>query len=71
MPLGNIAETVFTLVTSYTDIDFLYTHRVDDKEFVLDTRQMREILQGVPFNEPDVSAWILGYLKEGEEELYL
>ena len=71
MPLGNIVETMFMLVTSYIDIDFLYTHRVNEKEFILDTRQMREILQGVPFNEPDVSAWILGYLKEGEEELYL
>ena len=71
MPLGNIVDTMFTLITSYPEIDFLYTHKVNDKEFILDTRQMREILAGVPFTEPDVSKWIHGYLKEGEEDLYL
>lgn len=69
MPLGNIVETMYTLVISYPDIDFLYTHRTGEKEFVFDTRQVREILAGVPFDNPDVSAWILGFLREGEAEL--
>ncbi len=69
-PLGNIVDTVFTVVTSYTDTDFLFIHKVREKEFKLDTREMREILGGVPFNDAGVMQWLLGYLKEGEEELY-
>ena len=69
-PLGNITDTVFTVVTSYTETDFLFIHKVKEKEFVLDTREMRKILGGVPFNDAAVMQWLLGYLKEGEEELY-
>ena len=69
-PLGNIVDTVFTVITSYTETDFLFIHTVKEKEFRLDTREMREILGGVPFNDAGVMQWLLGYLKEGEEELY-
>ncbi|MBQ7974187.1 MAG: ATP-binding protein [Clostridia bacterium] len=68
-PLGNIVDTVFTVITSYTETDFLYIHTVGEKEFELDTRQMKDILGGVPLNDAGVMEWLLGYLKEGEEEL--
>ena len=69
MPLGDICTTVHQLITMYPDMDFLYDRRIDDSSFVLDTRQMREILGGVPFNEPDVSEFIRSYLEENEAEL--
>ena len=69
-PLGNISDTIFTVITSYTETDFLFIHKVKEKEFTLDTRQMREILGGVPFNDAGVMEWLLGYLREGEEEIY-
>ena len=36
--------------------------------FTLDTRQMREILDGVPLNAPEVSEYILEYLTENKQE---
>ena len=68
-PLGNIVDTMFTVITSYTETDFLYIHKIKDKTFELDTREMKKILGGVPMNDPGVMQWLLGYLKEGEEEL--
>lgn len=69
-PLGDMAETVLGTVTSYEDLDFLYTHIVNGKEFVFDTRQIHEILGGVSFKMPEVTLWLSEYLKENEAELY-
>ena len=68
-PLGNIADTFYTVVESYLDVEFLYTHIVNNEKFVFDTREIKKILNGVSLNEPEVSSWISEYLKEGEENL--
>jgi len=53
-PMGNMAETVITLIEGNPDIDFVYTHRKDEKEYVLDTRELRQELEEVPLNTPEV-----------------
>lgn len=69
-PLGNMAETMLGLITSHEQIDFRYLHRVDDREYTLDTREMKEILGGVSFTEPEVTLWLSEFLRENEEALY-
>lgn len=69
IPLGDIASVIHLLVTCNPELDFLFTHSVEEKEITLDTRMLREQLEGVPFTEPAVSAWIREYLAEAEEEL--
>ncbi len=69
MPLGDICATVHTLVTMTPGVDFLYTRVVDGRQFTLDTREMREVLGEVPFDEPEVSEFILQYLIENETEV--
>lgn len=64
MPMGDICATIHTLVTMHDDIDFLFTYRIDQNEFVLDTREFREILGGISFKEPEISNYIKDYLKE-------
>ena len=68
MPLGDINSTIHTLVTYNTNIDFVYTYEFDGESFVLDTRQMKEILGGVPLDSPEVSAYIKEYLDENKKE---
>ena len=68
MPLGDISGVIHTLVTFHPDMDFLYRYGYNDKSFTMDTRQFREILQGVPLNAPDVSDYIAEYLKENKNE---
>ncbi len=63
-PLGDVEETVVTLVTMNTNIDFIYRLIIDGKEFSLLTSQLKEILGGVALNTPDVVVWIREYLKE-------
>ena len=68
-PLGDMAETMLGMVTSYENVDFLYIHTVNGKEFTFDTREIKNILGDVSLSEPDVYMWLSGYLKEGEAEL--
>ncbi len=69
-PLGDMVTTLWMLIVNRSETDFYYTHKVEDKEFILDTREMREILGGVPFSEPEVSAWIREYIRENIDSLY-
>lgn len=68
-PLGDMAETVHQAVTAHEEIDFVYTHKKNDNSFSMDTRELKKALGGVPFHTPEVSLWILEYLREGEESL--
>lgn len=68
MPLGDINSTVHTLITLNTQIDFLYTYEFDGNQFTLDTREFRQILNDVPLNTPEVSAYIKAYLDENQRE---
>lgn len=69
MPLGDMTATMHSLITLNVDVDFVYNYRVDDKEFTLDTREFREILEGVPFDVPEVSEYIREYLSSNKEEV--
>ena len=63
-PLGDIDSTIVTLITMNTDINFIYTLKVDEKEFRLSTQQLKEILGDVPLDMPEVVMWLKDYIKE-------
>ena len=69
-PLGDMASTVTTLVSMNTEIQFLYHHKVDKKEFVFDTAEIREILGDVPLSEPAVMQWMREFIEENTKALY-
>lgn len=69
-PLGDMASTVVTLISMNTDREFLYRRKADEKEFVLDTAEIREILGGVPLSEPAVVQWMRAFINENTEALY-
>ncbi len=64
MPMGDLTATIHTLVTMHEEQDFLFTYKVNENEFVLDTRELREILGDISFKEYEVSQYIKDYLKE-------
>lgn len=68
-PLGDIAGTMLGLFTSYESIDFVYMHELDGKFFKADTRDIKKILGGVSFSQPEVYLWLADYLKEGEGDI--
>lgn len=68
MPLGDISTTIQNLIIYHTDTDFYYRYSYDGASFELDTRQMKEMLGGVPLDTPDVAAFIKEYLEENKSE---
>ncbi|MEF9940364.1 MAG: ATP-binding protein [Clostridium sp.] len=68
MPLGDINATMHMLIVYHPDTEFVYTYRYNEKLFVLDTEQFREILGNIPFDSPEVSAYIMEYLTENKLE---
>ena len=69
-PLGDINDTVKILIQCNPDIDFVFTHSTDLDSFTLDTRELREILAGVPLDTPDVLEWIRQFLEENTQNIY-
>ena len=72
-PLGDICDTLIALVMSGSfdqNCDLRYVHRVADREFELDTAQIREELEGVPLTHRMVRDWLREFISEGEKELY-
>ena len=64
-PIGDMASTMLAIISGAPEIEYLYKHKKDGKEFVLDTVQLKEILGDVPLDTPDVLNWIVGYIREG------
>ena len=69
MPLGDINETVSTLIHCNPNIDFVFRRRYENSEIILDTREFRRILNGIELNDRKVSQFIREYLKENTDEL--
>ena len=66
-PVGDITETILTLIQGNPDLSLTYLYSKDGEELRLSTDEMREILgDTVPLNSPDVLAWARSFLN-GEE----
>ncbi len=63
-PLGDVESTVLMLITMHEEIDFIYRFKIDEREFVFETAQIKEILGGVSFNDMSVRAWLKDYISE-------
>jgi hypothetical protein len=64
IPLGNIIDTLCTLIQGACDVDFTFVHRMPLREVTLSTKEMREILGEVPLNAAEVLAWVREYLTD-------
>ena len=40
-PVGDMAATITTLIMGNPQVDFVYTHIINDEEFTLDTRELK------------------------------
>lgn len=69
MPLGDMADTMCCLIGCSPDIEFIYRHRVDSRSFTVETRQFREVLEGVPLNTPQVMQFIREYIGDQLENI--
>ena len=69
MPMGDLVRTIHTLITMNPQTDFVYHYTYEDRSFHMDTKEFRKILGDVSFAEPEVSKFILSYIKENQWEI--
>lgn len=69
-PLGNMVETLKSILVGNPGFDFSYLHRVAQREFRLEAAQIWEALDGLPLTQPDVLQWLQAYLEENFTILY-
>lgn len=68
-PLGAITNTIIILIISNSQVDFFYKHRHNDRQFGLDTREIRNEIEDVPINHPEIIKYIRGVIEEGLREI--
>lgn len=69
MPIGDMSSTMVSLIQANDSIRFVYTHKTDLGEFILDTDDLHAQLGDVPLSEPMVLNWIEEYINENLEDI--
>ncbi len=65
-PLGDLPSTLLAVLLGQGAVELVYTHRVDGREFRLDTAELRQALgEDVPLSHPKVRTWLREYLVQG------
>ena len=64
-PMGDIISTLIILIAGNCDIDFLYRHRRNERQFELDTRDIRKEIDDIPINHPEILKYIRNVLEDG------
>lgn len=68
-PLGDVIETVVTILQGHPEIDYLFIHKTPRFSVEMDTREMRAVLGDISFAELEILEWVRGYLSEQYEQL--
>ena len=66
-PLGKIKDTILILSLSNPEINFTFELKTDEKNFLLNTEEIKTILDGLPINDPEVIKFLTKYLDESIE----
>ncbi len=69
VPLGNMPDTIVTIINACDHIDLVYTHTYNGLTFTLNTREIKKLLDGVPISNLDVIKWLREYINEGLNEI--
>ncbi len=64
-PLGDIPQTIVTLIMGHPDVEINYTHEIDLNKYSFRTKEIKLQLNGIPIYHPKVLSLIKNILKEG------
>ncbi len=69
-PLGNMGQTITAIINQCTHTDLVYTHIYNDKCFILDTKEISGIIDGISINSTKILLWICNYVNNNINNLY-
>ena len=68
-PWGDLSGVIILLATANPNLDFMYIHRSKTGEYVFDTREIKDELDGVKIDEPEVRKFLKEMLVENLGEI--
>ncbi len=68
-PLGDIAQTMISLVIGHPEVDFLYAHKINSYRYAFDTRELKKEIGGLPLQAPQVVSFIKKNINEGLDRI--
>ncbi len=68
-PLGDIAQTLITLIVGHPEVDFLYSHKINRFRFTFDTRELKDKIDGLPLQAPQVVSFIKKNINDGLDRI--
>lgn len=68
-PFGDIAGSLTSLIMGNPGVDFVYRHELDGGLFWLDTRELKQELEDVSIQHPDVIRYLANLIRESVAEL--
>lgn len=68
-PLGDMAQTFVTILSSAPEIDYVYNHTYNGESFTIDTREIKSVLADVPITTPAVAVWIKDNITESLNDI--
>ena len=69
-PMGDLAGSLVMLFAAHEDIHFIYKHITDDGEFVFDTDEIKEALDGMSMNDVSIMKYLKEMIQENLEEIH-
>jgi hypothetical protein len=67
--MGDIVSVLMAIIVGNPGIDFIYRHEVQGRIYLLDTRNIKEALEDVPLNHPEVTAFLREQIAEGLRDI--
>ncbi|MGM0496766.1 MAG: ATP-binding protein [Bacteroidota bacterium] len=66
---GDIVGTIHQLVTSNSAIDFDFCYRKNENKFELNTQEIKEVLDGTPLYQKEISGYIREMIEENMKDI--
>ncbi|HAQ40947.1 MAG TPA: ATP-binding protein [Clostridiales bacterium] len=63
-PIGNMGDTIMTIINSLKGCELIYKHITDGGTFVLSTSEIKRVLDASDINDTEILMWIREYVNE-------
>ncbi len=68
-PLGDVANSFILMVSSNPGIEFLFRYLYNDNEYIFNTVEVKDILEGIPLNDPAVIRMLTAMIQDNIDDL--
>jgi anti-sigma regulatory factor (Ser/Thr protein kinase) len=69
--MGDLVGTLLLLICSSGETDYVFKHQTPSGEFTLDTRELKQTLENVSINRPEVRSFLKEMLQENLEQIQI